>query len=304
MGAPVAMRFGVSAVWVSGRDSWAERCRRYEAWGFDTLNVGDHVGFLDPFVALAAAAGVTEKVGLVTYTLNVEFWNPLLLARAAATTDVLSDGRLVLGLGAGHAQVEFEQAGLPYPAPGDRVAKLGRVLDVVRRLLDGETVDDEALGLQGAATGIATSQDKVPLLVGGNGARVLDLGARVADRVGLVGFTSGTGQTHSDLSHWTWAGLAERLGRVRAAAGERSVDIEVLVQHVEVTEDRQRAAAKAAERTGTDASVHLDSPFLLFGTEAEITAQLERLAAAGISGVTVFEHSAEALAPVMAAAPS
>lgn len=293
------MRFGVSAVRVSGRDSWAERSRRYEAWGFDTLNVPDHVGCLDPFVALAAAAGVTERMRLGTYVLNAELWNPLLLARAAASTDALTGGRLVLGLGAGHAEVEFAQAGLAYPPAGERVRRLGRVLDVVRRLLDGETVDDDVLGLQGATTGIATAQERVPLLVGGNGDRVLDLGARLADRVGLVGFTSGTGQTHSDLSHWTWAGLAERLARVRAAAGRRHVEVDVLVQHVEVTDDRERAAAAVAERTGVDAAVHLDSPFLLLGTETEIATQLDRLAATGVDGVTVFEHSAEALACVI-----
>src|SRR5690606_36768513 len=110
------------------------------------------------------------------------------LARTAATVDGLSGGRLVLGLGAGHNAAEFVQAGLRYPPAGERVSRLEAVVEVLPRLLAGETVDDDRLGLAGAATGLPPARP--PLLVGGNGDRVLDLAGRRADAVGLVGFTS------------------------------------------------------------------------------------------------------------------
>ncbi|HSK96089.1 MAG TPA: LLM class flavin-dependent oxidoreductase, partial [Euzebyales bacterium] len=187
--------------------AWRDLARRYERWGFDVLQIPDHVGWFDPFAAIVAAAAVTERLRFGTLVLNIEFWNPLLLARAAATADVVTDGRLELGLGAGHAQVEFAQAGIAYPSAGARVARLASSVPTVRRLLAGETVDDDSLGLDGAAVGFPSAQQPLPLLVGGNGDGVLRTAARQADGVGFVGFTAGTGQTHTSLSHWSWDGL-------------------------------------------------------------------------------------------------
>lgn len=294
------MRFGVSAFAARDAASWRRDAQQFERAGFDVLWVPDHVGIFDPFVALSAAAQATTRLRVGTYVLNVELWNPLLLARAAATTDVLSDGRLVLGLGAGHAEVEFAQAGLRYPSPAERVGRLERFVPVLRRLLDGETVDDEALGLKGASTGLTGSGTTVPILVGGNGARVLRLAARSADIAGLTGFTSGTGQTHSELSHWTWAGLSDRIALVEAATeGTRPV-LDVLVQRVAVTEDRADAVQEFVAATSATVEAHLDSPFLLIGTREEIRAQLDRMESMGVGRVTVFRRDADALATVIA----
>jgi probable F420-dependent oxidoreductase len=272
--------------------TWREDARRFEGLGFTTLWVPDHVGMFDPFVGLAAAAGATETVRLGTYVLNAELWNPLLLARAAATAHIVSDGRLVVGLGAGHAKVEFDRAGLPYPPPGERIDRLAALVPALRRLLAGETVDDETLGLRAAATGLAPTDP--PLLVGGNGDRVLRLAGEQADAVGLVGFTSGTGQVHTDLSHWSWNGLAERLAHVRAAAGGRPLDADVLVQRVTVTDDPEEALADLVEAGMSKDDV--DSPFLLVGTASEIVERLHRLADLGITGVTTFAAHGDALA--------
>lgn len=289
------MRFGVSMWSATEGATWREDARRFEDLGFDTLWVPDHVGMFDPFVGLAAAAGATSTVRLGSYVLNAEFWNPLLLARAAATAHIVSDGRLVVGLGAGHAKVEFDQAGLDYPSPARRVERLAALVPALRRLLAGETVDDPTLGLAGAATGLAPTAP--PLLVGGNGDRVLQLAGEQADLVGLVGFTSGTGQVHTDLSHWSWDGLAERLAHARTAAegaGGRTFEADVLVQRVEVTDDPAKALADF-----TDAGMSeemFDSPFLLVGTETEIVERLHRLADLGIDGVTTFSRHGDALA--------
>jgi hypothetical protein len=162
----------------------------------------------------------------------------------------------------------------------------------------GETVDDPALGLAGAATGIPPVTPDV--LVGGNGDRVLALAGREADVAGVVGFSSGTGRVHTDLSHWGWDGLADRVGRARAAAeaAGRSVRVDALVQRARVTDDPAAALADfVAEGLGEDM---FDSPFLLVGTEDELVARAGRLADAGVDGVTVFSPDADGLAPVIA----
>jgi probable F420-dependent oxidoreductase len=290
------LRFGVTGWSIDGEGGWRDRLRSWEEAGFDTAWVPDHVGLMDPFSALAAAAQVAGRLELGTYVLNTGFWNPLLLARTIVTTDLLTGGRLVVGLGAGHNRDEHVQAGLPYPPAGERVSYLAALVPALRRLLAGETVDDERLGLVGAATGLPPVA--TPLLVGGNGDRVLDLAGREAERVGLVGFTSGIGRVHTDLSHWGWEGLADRLGRARAAAEGRALPADVLVQRAVVTDEPAEALADFAEAGLT--GDRFDSPFLLVGDEDTVLGRLRRLDDLGIGGVTVFAHDADGFAPVIA----
>ncbi len=209
------MRFGVIVSSAASGAEWREKALRFETVGFDYLHVPDHVGYFDPFTAVASAAAVTERLRVGTLVLNVEFWNPLLLARAAVTTQLLTGGRFDLGLGAGHAEVEFEQAGLRYPPAAERVSRLAAVARVIPRLAAGETIDDHQLGLQRATLGLPPAD--LPLLIGGNGEGVLRVAGRHADVASIVGFTSGTGQTHSNLSHWSWEGLRDRIEVVRRA---------------------------------------------------------------------------------------
>ncbi len=152
------LRFGVSTSSAADRDEWRQRARQYEAMGFDTLVVADHLGgVLSPMTALLAAADATERLRIGTFVLNNDFWSPLLLAREAVTLDLLSGGRLELGLGAGHAQEEYEAAGLRYDPPAVRVARLAETVPLLRRLLDGETVDHEGahVTLRQATVGVA-----------------------------------------------------------------------------------------------------------------------------------------------------
>ena len=296
------MRFGVSA-WrltegeVAGKE-WRDNARRFADTGYQTLWVPDHVGHPDPFPALVAAADAATGLRVGTYVLNAEFWNPLLLARTAATVELMTDGRLTLGLGAGHNEAEFVQAGLRYPPPGERVARLAALVPALRRLLAGETVDDEALGLVGAATGLPATSPR--LLVGGNGDKVLAAGGRFADEVGLVGVTSGKTAIHTNLSHWGWDGLADRIAHTRAAAEEagRSVRFDLLIQRARVTDDPHGAVADFADAGPLDTV--LDSPFLLVGSEDAIVEDLARASEMGVDGVTVFGPDADELAPVIA----
>lgn len=270
----------VAAAPPASPEDWRDRVRRVDRQGHDVLLTCDHIGMAPPLVSLVAAAGVSDRLRLGTQVLNNEFWNPVLLARDAAAVDLLTGGRFELGFGAGHAAVEFAAAGLRYDPPGPRIDRLVDAVPAVRRLLAGERVDGAGgYGLDGAELGFAATQSPVPVMVGGNGDRVLALAAQHADIVGLVGLTSGTGQVHTDLSHFSWDGLADRIDHVRRHAGERfgQLELSVLLQAVRITEDRERAAAEFARGTVDDVTPLLDSPFVLFGTEAQVSGQLERL---------------------------
>lgn len=132
-------RFGIAGVAARSADEYVREVRRIEALGFDFLAAADHLGQPSPFGALTAAAVVTERLRLRTYVLNVGFWVPALLAREAATLDVLSRGRFELGLGAGTVRAEFERAGLEWVSAPERV----RRLEATRRELR-ERLNDNA----------------------------------------------------------------------------------------------------------------------------------------------------------------
>jgi alkanesulfonate monooxygenase SsuD/methylene tetrahydromethanopterin reductase-like flavin-dependent oxidoreductase (luciferase family) len=125
VGADRPLRFGcVARDPAESRAAWLERVDRVEQDGYDVLLVPDHLGIWPPFSPLVAAAEVTDRLRFGTQVLNVEFWNPVLLAREAAAVDVLTDGRLELGFGAGHAEDEFSAVGIRYPSGGERVDHL------------------------------------------------------------------------------------------------------------------------------------------------------------------------------------
>jgi probable F420-dependent oxidoreductase len=306
---PRALRTGIIAgTPPETRGAWRDRVRRVDRLGHDVLLTADHLGMVPPLPPLVAAAEVSDRLRVGTQVLNNDFWNPVLLARDAAAVDVLTGGRLELGFGAGHAAVEFAAAGIAYDRPGRRIDRLVEALPVVRRLLAGERVDsadgDGAYRLDGAELGFAAAQSPVPVMVGGNGDRVLRLAAERADIVGLTGFTAGTGQVHTDLTHFSWEGLADRIDHVRRHAGDRFAELELsaLLQAVRITEDRRQSAIDFAQGVVDDVGPLLDSPFVLLGTPDELTGQLARLRdELGVTYMTTFEHSAEALAS--AAAP-
>lgn len=298
-----AFRFATSVNRPLEAGPLGELARRSEEEGFDALYVADHLGMPSPFSPLAVVAAATETLRVGNLVVNHDFWNPVVLAREAATLAVLSDGRFELGIGAGHAEVEYRAAGISYDPAGLRVDRMTETIGVVRRLLDGESVSHDGTfhRLVEAAVGFDVP-GRIPLLVGGNGDKVLATAARHADTVGLVGFTSGTGQTHSDLSHFRWSGLEERIAHVRQHAAERFDDLElnVLVQQVSLG-DPQAAAETFAAASGQPVDLMLDSPFLMLGSVDVLVEHCERLRSLGVSSVAAFDgRGADQLAPVIA----
>ncbi|MFC5802889.1 LLM class F420-dependent oxidoreductase [Streptomyces formicae] len=284
-------RFAVNMVTPAEGEEWRTQCRRAEELGYDVILVPDHLGMVAPFPALIAAAEATERPRLGTFVLNAAFWNPALLAREIATVDALTGGRLEVGLGTGYVKEEHERAGLEFLPPGRRVDLLARTVEEVGRLLADEDHVPRAV-----------QRPRPPLLIGGNGDRVLRLAAEHAD---IAAFTGARTTRDGALLPLTAEELDERVAAYRsfeAAAGrETPAELNLLVQAPAVTDDRQAAAKELLPRIPhlTEEQL-LELPLLTIGTVEEIAAQLraqrERY---GFSYITVLDPYMEAFGPVV-----
>jgi probable F420-dependent oxidoreductase len=304
-----AFRFGLNAVpAATGSGEWVRLARTAEDLGFSALTVPDHLvdGCISPFAALGVAAGATSTLRLGTLVLNNDLRHPALVAREILALDALSDGRVELGLGAGDGFPEYESVGLTFDDASTRVARLAESVDVLDTLLRGDkaTFAGEHYRLnEDRAWPPPTQAPRPPILIGGNGRRLLRIAAERADVVGL----SGTGKTKADgLTHEATGfppeAVDERIAFVRAASAGREVALQALVQQVIVTDDPRGAAERVRERV-PELSIEdiLTTPYLWIGSAESICDDL--LAARerwGFSYFTVFLHSLEAVTPVVA----
>ncbi len=299
------IRFGVQAGPGSDPAAWRELARRLEGDGFEALYVADHLGATaSPFAALAAAAGVTSTLGVCTYVCNVGIRDPVSLAADAATVDLLSNGRLVLGLGAGHTPAEWRMTGAAYPSAAARVGRLVETVEVVERLLRREVVtfDGRHVRTHEATVLTPSSGRPIELLIGGNGPTVLELGARRATRVSLSGLVRTLEDGHRHEVDWTDAAMDRRVALVRAhAPGPYRPLLDALVQHVELTDRRDDVAERMARRViGAGPGEILSSPFALVGTIDELADEVTRAYERwGIASYVVRESAVDAIAQLI-----
>jgi probable F420-dependent oxidoreductase len=301
-------RFGVNVGPSRSRAEWAQKARKLEDLGYSTLTVPDHLsGFFAPMPALISAAEATKNLRVGTNVLNNDFRHPVLVAREAATVDLLTEGRFELGLGAGHMQSEYNQAGLSFDAGRIRVERLSEAVTLIKRLLSGEQVT--LAGRYYSVTGhtiypLPVQRPHPPILVGGNGLNLLRLAAREADIVGLSGITFRGGGAAPDISGWRVSEIDKRTRLIRDVSGDRyeGLELSALVQRVVVTNDRRKAAEELAGRwMQLSPEEVLQSPYVLIGTVDEIIEDIQaRRERWGISYYAIFEPYADALAPVVA----
>jgi probable F420-dependent oxidoreductase len=285
-----------------------DKARKAEDWGYSVFTVPDRLaGIFAPVPALMSAAAATTRLRVGTNVLNNDFSHPVLVAREAATADLLTDGRLQLGLGAGHLKSEYDAAGLRFDAGGVRVERLAEAVTILKGLLKGKEVTFS--GRYYRVNGhkihpLPVQRPHPPILVGGNGPRLLTLAAKEADTVGLSGITFRRGGAEPDLSGWRAAGVDQRVRLVREAAGDRYelLEVNALLQTVVVTDNRPEAAEELARRwTQLSPAEILESPYALVGTVDQQVEDLRaRRARWGISYYVVFERYMEAFAPVVA----
>jgi probable F420-dependent oxidoreductase len=299
-------RFGVTAPTPSAGTDWVERARRVEQLGYSILVVPDHFrDHLAPVPALTAAALATTRLRVGSLVFSNDFRHPAVLAKEAATIDVLSGGRFELGLGGGWLRAEYDQTGIPFEAPSTRIERLEEAVTIIKGLLAGERVTFAGrhytiADLEGRPTPV--QRPHPPIAIGGGGRRTLTLAAREASIVGLVprARRDGSGLDMTDLSD---AATREKLEWVRAAAGDRfdSLEIHALIQAVAVGERRTAAADQLASRFKVARDVVLETPYVLLGTIKEMCESLrQRRERYGISYLTVFERDMEVFAPVVA----
>ena len=296
-------RFAVYAFTAPSGEAWAGFARRAEELGYDTLLVPDHLaGQLSPIAALSAAAAVTSRLRIGPYVFANDFRHPLVMAREAATLDVLSGGRLELGLGAGWRRSDYRQLGYAYAAPGRRVDRLVEALGIVKRLLAGERVTHrgEHYTLEGARIAPMPVQRPVPLHIGAGGPRMLRLAAREADIVGLIPqFTRGGVPRLTDA---TEGALARKVGLLRSAAGDRfsALELSVYCADAGMVGSGHSVLGSLGSAAKRAVVAPVGSPYLLYGTLGALRDRLERRREAlGISHYAIPHHALESMAPLV-----
>lgn len=298
-------RFGVLASNARDAAAWAALARRAEELGYGTLLVPDHLGSqLSPIAAMASAAAVTTTLRVGGFVFANDFRHPLVLAREAATLDLLSNGRLELGLGAGWRTADYRQLGIPYDAPGRRIDRLVEATDLIKRLLSGETVTHAGKHYRLGAAQVRPrpiQQPHPPILMGGGGPRILKLAARQADIVGFIPQFSSRGRPI--LTDVTESALERKVAIVREAAGDRfeRLELNLLVADAGMVGGRDvRRSLLATAKAGTAGLV--GSPYLLYGTLAALRDLLERRRErTGISYYAIRQGAMEEMVPLVAA---
>ncbi len=303
-------RFGVNVRHAKSRAELQETARKIEGLGYDTLTLPDHLTeLIAPMPALVSAAEATTTLRVGTNVLNNDLRHPVLVAREAAAIDLLTDGRLQLGLGAGSIQAEYEQAGLGFDRGRTRVERLAEAVTIIKGLLKGEKLT--FTGRHYHVTGhtiapLPVQRPHPPILIGGNGPSLLALAAREADIVGLSGLTFRKGgAVPPDLSGWKPSSLDERVQLVREIAGDERyprLEINALVQRVMVTNDRRGAAEELTSRwTQLTPDEILQSPYVLIGSVDQMVEDIQAHRKRwGISYYVVHEPYLDDFAPVVA----
>lgn len=289
--------------------SWRRLVERADAEGYDMVHMPQHRGAkgFSPLVALAFVASYSSRLRLGTLVLDNESVHPAVIARDAATLDLLSGGRLELGLGAGWLEADHASIGQEFAPVGIRIERLSEAIDVMRACWQGDSAN-----LEGAHFVLRDAPNDPkpvqaggpPILVGGGGKRVLSLAAQKADIVSLVPNMSSGRVGRESAANATGAATAEKLAWVREAAGDRMSELELHTNltNVFVTDDRIPTMEKLARGYGLDDSLAaLDIPHVVIGTVSQCVEQLlERRDATGISHYTVFESNLDAFAPIIA----
>lgn len=296
-------RFGATVGRVSSREEWLAEVDRAESLGYATLFISDHFSDkLAPLPALAMAAEHTAlKVG--TLVLANDFRHPAVLAKEAATIDLLTGGRLELGLGTGWNEADYGAAGIPKDPPGVQVDRFEEAVRVLSGLWSSEKLDFEGDHYRIHLDGLPKPGPGRPtLLIGAGARRMLGIAGRYADIVGIsAGEITNRAEFRREVAR---AGevVDRKLDWVREGAGARFDELEfnILTFGVEVG-DRRAGAARLAERWGTEPEAVLSSPHFLVGSPEEIARDLvERRDRWRINYPVIPSESLEDLAPVVA----
>jgi probable F420-dependent oxidoreductase len=285
-------RFGVVAAYAPSHTAWITTARRAEELGYATLLMPDraNIGSLAPLTALAVAAEATTVLRVGSYVLCNEYRHPVLLAREAATLDLLSEGRFELGLGAGVGAAEFQQLGIPFANAGTRVGRLEEALQLIKHLFTEESVNFSGkyytiTEMKGYPRPV--QKPRLPLLVAGAGERMLKVAAREADIIAIGSKITERGMDPTDAT------LEQKIAWIKEAAGERFADLELsqTIYDMMITDSGTALSSQAGGPP---------IPKRPLSTEQAIAHLVEQRDRYGFSYLQVYEGQMENFAPVVA----
>jgi probable F420-dependent oxidoreductase len=297
-------RFGVQLHSLPA-DGWRERLRWIEALGFSSAFFPDHFSDQwEPVTALAAAAAATERLRVGSLVYDVDYRHPVVLAKAAATLQLLSGGRHEFGLGAGWMESDYVEAGIAYDRPGVRIERLEEALRVIRSMWTRERTNFE--GRHYRIRDVARAAEPSPhgppkILVGGGGRRLLGVAGRHADIVGINPSLPEGKVTPAATRDLAPERVREKVGWVReaaAAAGRDpdAIELTTLSFVLAVTDDARGLRRALAQQSGLSEAEVADCPLFVTGSPGEIRERFEaRREATGISYAVVQGRDERAL---------
>jgi probable F420-dependent oxidoreductase len=293
--------------------TWADTCREVETLGYSSVLVPDHFDEgLGPITAMAMAAAVTTTLKVGALVLDTDFRHPAVLARELATIDLLSEGRLEVGLGAGWKNTDYVHSGIPLDPPRVRVDRMIEHATVLRRLFTEESVTFEGEHYRISALPGSPRPyrpEGPPFLVGGGAPRMLRFAGSFAEIVG-VNASIHSGEIDTEAAR---DGMPDRIdekvawmaeGAARRTDGRHLGDLEInaWMAAVELTEDRDGVADLLAQLFGVPPEVALESPLALVGNATQMAESLEqRRQRWGYNYQVIPGLKARELAPVVAA---
>ncbi len=299
-------RFTVQASHLGHPDELRPLARRAEDLGAAALTVADHLDDqLAPLAALMAVADATTTLRIGSMVFANDYRHPVVLAKEAATIDVLSGGRLEFGLGAGWMSEDYRTAGIPMDRPGVRIDRLEEALQIVTALWDDGPVDFTGThyridGLEGLPK--PAQRPRPPIVVGGGGPRVLGLAARYADIVALnPNLRAGVIDAQAGPSATAEATEA-KIAHIREQAGDRfdQLELQTRIHLAIVTDDRDSILEAFADGFGVTPEQARHTPHALVGTVEQIVDDLvERRERFGISTIGISASALDDLAPVI-----
>jgi probable F420-dependent oxidoreductase len=296
---PRPFRFGVLFTGAT-LNEWQNLARKAEDLGFSTLVAQDHLDAqLSPLACVVAAASVTTRLRFGTVVLGNDFRHPALLAKEAATVDVLTQGRFELGVGAGWLASDYTTTGIPYEAASARMGRLAEAVQIYKAFFAGKdvTLHGEHYQVEGLEAFPRPLQDHLPLLIGGRQRRMLSYAAREADIVSISMLDPRPADGPPP------PGFAEKASWVREAAGARfeSLEIHANCFNAEVTDNASEALERIAARIKATPEQALENPANLVGSVESITEQLQGWQErTGLSYICLRPSVIDAFAPVIA----
>ncbi len=324
-------RFGIQASSCPHNTKWAEFAKKAEASGYDIITMPDHfTNQYAPIPALMSAADATSSLRIGMLVLDNDFRHPVVLAKELATLDILSEGRLEIGIGAGWMPSDYEFSGIIFENPSIRINKLEESIAVIKASFKEKKFDFDGnffkiKNYEGFPKPVQSPMP--PLLMGGGGTKMLTLAVREANIISIantktkdfgedvIGRMSSIAKSATELTKFeektipkksihslSKSAVDEKISKICLLAGEKIQDIELNIRPfmINITKNVNSAVANLAVRLGEEAQDVLDNPFALIGPpEKLIDDLLQRRDHWGISYVTVGLDDIDTFAPVV-----